>query len=95
MAIVVEVVIPRASREEAVRLEDSVGRVIAERGGPPAGLMAHLMRPEGDGVRLIDVWRNEPEWRAFHEEAIVPAVATSGLSASEPVLSPAWAFARP
>ena len=95
MAIVVEVLVPLASRAESDRFDAGIDQAITERGGPPEGFMVHIGRPEGDGFLMIDVWRNEAEWRAFFDEVIMPNLAAAGLSAEDPRVSPAWTFARP
>ncbi|MDF2967351.1 MAG: hypothetical protein K0Q93_1129 [Nocardioidaceae bacterium] len=95
MAIVVDTRVPRASKDDADRLDESVNAAIAEMGGPPAGLMVHLTRPEGDGFLLSDVWRSEADMRPFYADVILPKLADAGLEPQEPVISPVWVLARP
>ncbi len=95
MAIVVETLVPRASKDDADSFDDSINAAIAEMGGPPAGLMVHLARPEGDGFLLFDVWRGEADMRPFYEDVILPKLADAGLEPEEPLISPLWVFARP
>ncbi len=95
MAIVVELRVPRASQADAERLDDSVVETFADNGGPPAGLMMHLARPEGDGILLVDVWRNESEWRSFFDDVFLPRLTAEGLTHEGPVVRPVWCFARP
>jgi hypothetical protein len=47
MAIVVEMLVPRASKAEADLFDDSVEVALMKMGGPPAGLMVHFERPAG------------------------------------------------
>jgi hypothetical protein len=94
MAIVVEILVPRASKDEADRFDDTINAAIGEMGSPPAGLMVHLARPEGDGFRLSTVWRSDGEMRPFLQDVILPKLADAGFEFEEPVTSPVWVFAR-
>lgn len=95
MTIVVELLVPQASRAEADEFDAAMERAMMERGGPPAGLMMHLARPDGDGVLLVNVWRTEAEMSAYYDEVILPRLADAGLEAAAPTVSPVWTFARP
>ena len=68
---------------------------MVRRGGPPAGLMLHLTRPQGEGFMLINVWRSEAEMRPFYDDVVLPQLAEVGLAHEESKVSPVWAFARP
>ncbi len=94
MAIVVETRIPEASREAADRFDADIEAAMREGGGPPAGLMVHLARPDGDGFLLVNVWRNEADLRAFWD-VIASRLGEAGLAFDEPTISPVWSFARP
>lgn len=95
MAVVVETLVPQASKAEADRFDDSMGVAMMEMGGPPAGLMVHFARPSGDGFVLCNVWRAEADMRPFYDGVILPKLADAGLSFEEPTISPVWVFARP
>lgn len=95
MAIVVQTLVPSASQADADRLDQLVNAAIAQRGGPPAGLMAHIGHPSGAGFVICDVWRSEGEMRSFYDEVVLPALAEAGLERADPVVSPVWSFARP
>lgn len=95
MAIVGEILVPRASKAEADRFDDSVDAAMMKMGGPPAGLMVHFARPAGDGFLICDVWRTEADMRAFYDDVVLPKLADAGLDAEEPKTSPVWSFARP
>lgn len=43
-------------------------------GGPPAGLMAHYVRPAGDGFVICDVGRTEADWRPFYEQVMLASL---------------------
>ncbi len=95
MAIVVEMLVPRASKAEADLFDESVEAALMKMGGPPAGLMVHFERPAGDGFLICDVWRTEDDMRAFYDDVVLPKLAEAGLEVEEPKTSPVWGFARP
>lgn len=95
MAVLVQTLVSHASQDDADRLDQAVGVAMEQMGGPPAGLMAHIAHPSGDGFVLCNVWRSEAEMRAFYEEAVLPKLAESGLDPAAPVVAPVWSFARP
>ncbi len=95
MAIVVETIVPRASRAEPDRFDESIEAALAQVGGQPRGLMVHFSRPAGDGFLLCDVWRTEAEMRAFYDNVILPKLADAGLRPEKSSVSPVWSFARP
>lgn len=95
MAIVVHTLVPHASEADADRLDQLVGAAITQRGGPPAGLMAHIGHPSGAGFMICEVWRSEADMRAFYDEVVGPTLAEAGLVPDDPVVSPVWSFARP
>lgn len=95
MAIMVETLVPVASRADVDRLGDAVEASMVERGGPPQGLMAHFVSPFGGGFRICDVWANEASMQAFYDEVLLPQLAAAGLAHEKSVVSPVWSFARP
>ncbi len=95
MAVVVEIRVLQASKADHEALDAGVEAAMGQQGGPPAGLMAHFARPEGDGFVICDVWRSEADMRPFVDGVILPALAAAGLASEEPIVSPAWGFARP
>ena len=40
----------------------------------PAGLITHLAVRRDGGLRYIDVWESEADWRRFREAHVEPAV---------------------
>ena len=95
MAVVVETLVPRASKAESDLLDEKIGAVFQEIGGPPAGLMVHIGRPSGDGLLLCEVWRTESEMRSFYNQILLPKISEVGLEAGEAAISPLWQFGRP
>ena len=72
------------------------GRINMPRaGGPPAGLMAHMVRPDGEGFVIIGVWRSEPEMRQFNESVVLPGLDEVSLVPGESTVWPLWGFAAP
>ncbi len=95
MAIFVQTVIPNGAEVNADRFDQSVEVAMMQTGGPPAGLMAHLAYPAGDGFVLCNVWRSEAEMQSFYDEVVLPKLAEAGLQPEESTVSPVWSFARP
>jgi hypothetical protein len=95
MAIVVRTAIESGDQESHDRLDQSVERAIARRGGPPDGLMVHLACPSGQGFLIVDVWRSENAFRAWWNDVMEPALAEVNLTAGEHEINPVWSLARP
>ena len=95
MAIVVETLVPHASKAEAEDFDATVEAAMMQRGGPPAGLMVHFTHPVGDGFALSNIWRSEAEMRHFYDDVIIPLLAAAALAPEESNVSPVWTFARP
>lgn len=95
MAVVVQLPVTPASRADAAALEDAMESVMVDQGGPPAGLMVHVARPEGDGFLLLQVWRTELEARTSFEESVLPELTRLGLPHGEVTTWPVWSLARP
>jgi hypothetical protein len=95
MAVAVETRIRNASQAEHDAFNDRIEAAMGAMGGPPAGLMVHVAKPDGDGFVIVDVWRTEAEMREFHDAVLSPAVAAADLDAELPLVSPVWGFARP
>lgn len=95
MAIVVQTLVPHASEADADRLDQLVDAAITQRGGPPAGLMAHIVHPSGAGFMICEVWRSEADMLSFYDDVVAPKLAEAGLVPDDRVVSPVWSFARP
>jgi hypothetical protein len=95
MAIAVETRIRKASQAEHDAMNARVEKSMGALGGPPAGLMAHLSKPDGDGFVVIDVWRTEAEMREFYDAVFTPVLAAAGVESDPPAVTPVWGFARP
>jgi hypothetical protein len=95
MAIVVETLVPRATRDQAEQLDARIGAAIKQMGGPPDGLMAHFARPAGEGFLICNVWRSETEMKPFYDDVVLPGLADAGLVPDESHVAPVWSFARP
>jgi hypothetical protein len=95
MAIVVRVVVDPAGQDAHDRLGEAVEAGISRLGGPPDGLMVHLGYPSGDGFVILDAWRSEDAFQRWHEDILAPALAQTGLRASQPEICACWSLARP
>jgi hypothetical protein len=49
MAVLLQLTVTPATREQFDELDVRVGQSMAQAGGPPAGLMSHVAYPERDG----------------------------------------------
>ena len=67
--------IPRQFHE----LDDRVGESMLQAGGPPPGLLAHVVYPVADGFVVAEVWRAESEARAYVADVLTPLIVQVGL----------------
>jgi hypothetical protein len=95
MAVIVRITIGSASQADHDRLGSAVETRLHDQGGPPDGLMVHLGWPVEEGFVITEAWRSEELFRKYQEHLLGPALTESGLTASEPEISPAWSIARP
>ena len=95
MAVLLLFHVGPSTQDEFNVLDARVGQAMAAAGGPPAGLMSHVVYPEGDGLVVADVWRTEEEGRAYTDEVLRPLVAEVGLTGQETSVRAVWSFARP
>lgn len=95
MAVISHTRVQKAGRIEQQAVDDGVNASIAAQGGPPEGLMALIVYPEGDGFIISSVWNNEDNMLRFDEAVQRPAIEGAQLSAEPTVTSPVWSFARP
>lgn len=95
MAVVVEILVPHASRAQHDQLDASMEAAMGQQGGPPTGLMVHFARPAVEGFLLCEVWRTEADMRPFFDDVVLPTMVDVGLRPEEPSVTPVWGFARP
>lgn len=95
MAVLLELSVTAATQELFNQLDDRVGEAMMQAGGPPAGLLAHVVYPVDDGFVVADVWRTEAEGQAYLSEVLRRLVDEEGLSVREVRARPVWSFARP
>src|SRR3954466_8662334 len=84
-----------APRQQCDELDARVGQAMSAGGGPPAGLMSHVVYPEGDGVVVAEVWRTESEGQSYVDDVLRLLLAELHMTASESTVRPVWSFARP
>ena len=82
MAVLIRLRVAPATRDEFDELDARVGQSMATAGGPPGGLMSHVVHPDGDGLVVAEVWRTEAEGRAYVDDVMRPLVAEVGLTAA-------------
>ena len=95
MAVVHRLTVSPATREQFNALDDRVGEAMTAAGGPPAGLMSHVVYPEGEGFVVAGVWRSEIEGRDYVDGRLRGLMAEVDLTPGETDVAPAWSFARP
>jgi hypothetical protein len=95
MAILLHVNVDSAAQEQFYDLDARVEQYLAEAGGPPPGLMSHVVYPDGDGFVVADVWRTEVEGRSFVEDVLRPILTDAGLKLCGIAVYPVWGFGRP
>ena len=95
MATLLQLKIAPATQEQFNGLDALVGKSMMEAGGPPEGLMSHVVYPEDNGFVIAEVWRTEPAGRTYIEEVLRPLVTGLDLTAGEPEARPVWSLARP
>ena len=95
MAVVLTLSVFPSTQEQFNLLDDLVGRAMMSAGGPPAGLLSHVVYPDQDGFVVADVWRTEPEGRDFVDTVLRPLVTEAGLIPGDTDCRPVWSFARP
>ena len=95
MATVLRLTVSHGSQEEYNVLDDRVGEAMDLAGGPPAGLMSHVVYPEGEGFVVAGVWRSETEGRDYVDGRLRGLIADLELTPGETDVAPAWSFARP
>jgi hypothetical protein len=96
MAVLMQLTVTPADRDRFDELDEKLGESMAGGiGGPPPGLMSHVVYPDDGGFIVADVWRTESEGRSFVELYLQPMLTRLGLTATEAVVRPVWSFARP
>jgi hypothetical protein len=95
MAVLLRVSLDRATQDQFNELEVRVGQTMMQAGGPPPGLMSHVVYPEGDGFVLAEVWRAPDEGRTYLDTVLRPLMNEVGLTGEATTVSQVWSFARP
>ena len=95
MAILVQLIFRSATQDQFNELDLLVDRSMMEAGGPPAGMMSHVVYPDADGFIVANVWATESEGRSFADDVLGPLATEVGLGSPESSLRSVWSFARP
>jgi hypothetical protein len=95
MAVLLQLTVTPATHEQFDQLDVRVGQSMMQAGGPPAGLMSHVVYPQGEGFVVADVWRTRAEGQPYLDEVLRPLLIELGLTAAESTVLPVWSFARP
>jgi hypothetical protein len=94
MAVVAEVLVVDASRQDAERFDELMEESMSVHGGPPSGLMVHIGRPADGGYLLCQVWSTEADMHRYFDEVVMNVLATLGLTMRRTGTWPVWSFAR-
>lgn len=95
MAIVARIRVESAGQDDHDRLQSAVESRLREAGGPPDGLMTHIVHPDENGFVIVEAWRTEELFRSYLDQLLLPALAEAGLESHDLAISPAWSIARP
>ena len=95
MAVFVQLTVTPATQQQLNELDAAVGQSMTDAGGPPDGLMSHVVYPEGDGFVIAEVWRTEADGRHYVDNVLRPLGSELSLTAKETNVRPVWSFARP
>ena len=95
MAVLLQLPVTPATQQQFNELDAAVGQAMMEAGGPPEGLMSHVVYPEGDGFVVADVWRTEADGQRYLDDVLRPLVREQNLTAADTQVLPVWSFARP
>jgi hypothetical protein len=95
MAVLVQLTVTPATQQQFNELDAAVGQSMTDAGGPPDGLMSHVVYPEGDGFVVAEVWRTESAGQQYVDDVLRPLVDELSLTARGTDVRPVWSFARP
>lgn len=95
MAVLLHLLVTSATRDQFNKLDARVGQAMSDGGGPPPGLMSHVVYPEGDGFVVAEVWSTESQGQPYVDNVLRPLLTELHLTGSETTVLPVWSFARP
>jgi hypothetical protein len=95
MAVLLQLWVTSATRDQFNELDARVGQAMSAEGGPPPGLMSHVVYPEADGFVIAEVWSTESQGQPYVDDVLRPLLADLQLAVSETLVLPVWSFARP
>ena len=95
MAVLVQLTVTPATQEQFNELDAAVGQSMTDAGGPPDGLMSHVVYPDSDGFVVAEVWRTESDGQHYVDDVLRRLVGELSLTARDTHVRPVWSFARP
>jgi hypothetical protein len=95
MAILMQLIVSPATREQFEQLDIRVGEAMSQAAGPPDGLMSHVVYPQGEGFVVAEVWRSRAEAEPYVDDSLRTLLTGLGLTIAETTFLPVWSFARP
>ena len=95
MAVLLQLTVTPATQDQFNELDLRLADSMVQGGGPPPGLMSHVVYPDDGGFVVAEVWRTESDSRSFVSELLHPLLDQLGLIAGETTVLPVWSFSRP
>ena len=83
MAVLVQLTVTPATQQQFNELDAAVGQSMTDAGGPPYGLMSHIVYPEGDGFVVPEVWRTESVGQHNVDDVLRPLVGELSLTTKD------------
>ena len=94
MAVLLQFTVAPATQDQFNALDAKLEESMMQ-GGPPTGLMSHVVYPGNGGFVVSDVWRTESDAQPFLQDLLPPLLEQMGLTAGVTSVLPVWSFARP
>ena len=88
MAVLVQLTVTPATQQQFNELDAAVGQSMTDAGGPPDGLMSHVVYPQGDGFVVAEVWRTESDGQHYVDNVLRQLVSELSLTAKDLMCDP-------
>jgi len=95
MATLLSIRVGPSTQDQFNDLDARVGQSMMQAGGPPDGLMSHVVYPENDGFVIAEVWRTQAAGETYVNDVLLALMSELGLALRETTMLPVWSFARP
>ena len=75
MPVAIEVELPGTTAEQYAAMFERLAPALTA----APGFLSHAASPRPEGMRILELWRSEDDWRHFAEVAITPLAKAAGL----------------